>query len=80
VDIVSLSEFQCRVKQLTGRKAALYAKMGLLFGYAAVSRLFDTTNTDTALKLSGLQFPKYESYADNILHYCLLTDWGKKVV
>lgn len=80
MDIVDMTEFRQRVGRLTGQQAKLYAKMGLLFGYATVNRLFDTTNTDKALRNSGLQFPEYKSYADNILHYCLLTDWGKKAV
>lgn len=80
MDIVDTTEFQQRVARLTGRKAELYARMGLLFGYATVSRLFDTSNTARVLRHSGLQFPKYESYADKILHFCLLTDWGRMAI
>jgi hypothetical protein len=53
-------------------------QMDRLFDYLTLDRLFDTTNTDAFLEGSGIHFPLYETYADNILGYCLASNWGKR--
>jgi long-chain acyl-CoA synthetase len=76
-ECVSREEFRRRVAKLAGMEALVMTQMERLFDYITLDRLFDTTNSDTALEGSGIQFPLYETYADNILGYCLSSNWGK---
>jgi long-chain acyl-CoA synthetase len=80
LEILDPDEYQDRLGKLSPRMAALYAQIGLILEYATVDRLYDSTNADAVVLHCGLQFPYYDSYADNILRFALLADWGKKKV
>jgi thioester reductase-like protein len=76
-ECVSREEFRRRVAKLAGTESLVMTQMERLFDYITLDRLFDTTNSDKALEGSGIQFPLYETYADNILSYCIASNWGK---
>ena len=45
--------------------------------YLVVKRKFDDSNTQNALRGSGITPPKFREYYKAILHYCLEVNWGK---
>jgi thioester reductase-like protein len=62
-----------------GREEALLAQLDTLLPYVSIDRLFDSANTDQALRGTGITFPRFNDYADRILAYCIDTRWGKVV-
>jgi long-chain acyl-CoA synthetase len=53
-------------------------KMRFFDPYICISREFDTTNTQKALKGSGISPPALASYFENIMDFCTDTQWGEK--
>jgi hypothetical protein len=62
---------------MRGREEALMSQLDTLLPYVSVDRLFDSRNTDTLLKETGIAFPEYNTYAEKILGYCVRTNWGR---
>jgi thioester reductase-like protein len=79
-ECITHEEFERRVAGLQGTEALVMKQMDRLFDYLTLDRLFDTMNTDAFLEGSGIHFPLYETYADNILGYCIASNWGKKTL
>jgi hypothetical protein len=74
---VSPEEFERHRRGLGGREKALLDQLGTLLPYVTVNRLFDSSATDALLARSGIRFPRFEEYAENVFDYCLKTHWGK---
>jgi long-chain acyl-CoA synthetase len=45
--------------------------------YLSGERVFDNSNTRSALKGTGITPPQFKVYYQTILRYCIETDWGK---
>ena len=45
--------------------------------YLSGERVFDNSNTSSALKGTGITPPQFKVYYQTILRYCIETDWGK---
>jgi len=45
--------------------------------YLSGERTFDNSNTCSALRGTGIAPPQFKVYYQNILRYCIETDWGK---
>lgn len=80
VEFISEEEFDRRAAAVRGRERALMTQLRTLLPYVSIDRLFDSTTTDTLLAGSGIRFPRYETYAERILGYCLASDWGRRPV
>lgn len=80
VEFISEEEFDRRATAVRGREQALMAQLRTLLPYVSIDRLFDSAATDKLLAGSGILFPRYESYAERILGYCLASDWGRRSV
>jgi thioester reductase-like protein len=70
-------EFVRRTRSARGREEALMSQLDTLLPYISIDRLFDSANTDEALRGSGIEFPSFDGYADRIFRYCVETNWGK---
>jgi nucleoside-diphosphate-sugar epimerase len=80
MEFVSREAFEARRSRTRGREEALLAQLDTLLPYVSVDRLFDSRTTDRLLEGSGIEFPRYVSYQDRILGYCLDSQWGKREV
>jgi thioester reductase-like protein len=78
MEFITRDEFEARRSRTRGREEALLAQLDTLLPYVSVDRLFDSRTTDRLLTGSGIEFPRYSSYQDRILAYCLDSQWGKK--
>lgn len=47
--------------------------------YLCVQRIFDNTNTCFALRGTKITPPPFKMYYQNMLRYCIETDWGKRL-
>jgi long-chain acyl-CoA synthetase len=47
--------------------------------YLCVRRTFDNTNTSSALRGTKITPPPFKEYYQNVLRYCIQTDWGKRL-
>ena len=54
-------------------------KMRFFDPYICIAREFDTTNTEKALKGSGISPPAFASYFENIMDFCTATHWGENL-
>ena len=79
IEYVTREEFERRRSKMRGREEALMAQLDTLLPYVSINRLFDSTNTDSLLGGSGIDFPLFASYADRIFGYCVKTNWGKNL-
>lgn len=69
------------VKHFLGyRKRRMLETMEDYVPYIEGKRFFDTANTDEALKETNITPPLYRQYYKILLHYCLLTKWGKHTI
>jgi thioester reductase-like protein len=78
MEFVTREEFERRRAETRGREEALLGQLDTLLPYVSVDRLFDSRTTDALLKGSGIAFPRFSTYAEHILRYCLATQWGKR--
>jgi len=78
MEFVTREEFDRRRKLTRGREEALLDQLDTLLPYVSIDRLFDSKNTDTLLRGSGIRFPAFSAYAEKIFAYCLKTNWGKR--
>jgi nucleoside-diphosphate-sugar epimerase len=78
VEFVSGDEWSERLERSRGREKALTSQLGTLLPYISIDRLFDSRNTDTLLRGSGIRFPLFKKYAGQIFEYCLRSNWGKR--
>jgi nucleoside-diphosphate-sugar epimerase len=64
---------------LLGRRGRVVREGGRFFvPYFSGNPLFDVSTTRAALADSGLAIPDVEDYFDNLLDYCVRTDFGKR--
>ncbi len=77
IEFVTRDEFLRRRAATRGREEALLSQLDTLLPYVSVNRLFNSDNTDQLLRGSGLEFPRFEDYADRIFGYCVKSNWGK---
>ena len=77
MEFVRREEFERRRGLTRGREEALLTQLDTLLPYVSIDRLFDSRNTDALLAGSGILFPRFSTYAETILEYCLKTNWGK---
>ncbi len=77
MEFVSQEEFQRRRGLTRGREEALLSQLDTLLPYVGIDRLFDSRNTDRLVRGSGIEFPRFDTYVERILAYCLKTNWGK---
>jgi long-chain acyl-CoA synthetase len=47
--------------------------------YLCVRRIFDDTNTSTALRGTNIVPPRFEQYHETILRYCIEANWGRQM-
>lgn len=47
--------------------------------YLCVQRIFDDTNTSTALRGTDIVPPRFDQYCDTILRYCVEVNWGRQL-
>jgi len=78
MQFISRKEFERRRSVMRGREEALMGQLDTLLPYVSVNRLFDSRNTDRILEGSGIAFPLFEDYYENIFEFCLRTNWGKR--
>ena len=78
VEFITPDEFERRRASRTGREAAFLNQLDTLLPYISVDRLFDSATTDALLEGSGIAFPDFRDYAENIFGYCITTRWGKR--
>jgi thioester reductase-like protein len=78
MEFVSREEFNRRRSLTRGRSEAIFAQLDTLLPYVSVNRLFDSRTTEALLEGSGIEFPRFNTYAENIFSYCLATRWGKE--
>lgn len=78
MEFVTRQEFERRRALTRGREEALLGQLDTLLPYVSVDRLFDSRTTDALLAGSGIVFPLFNAYAEQILRYCLDTQWGKR--
>ncbi|HTS00081.1 MAG TPA: SDR family oxidoreductase [Bacteroidota bacterium] len=79
MEFVSREEFERRRSLSRGREEALLTQLDTLLPYVSIDRLFDSRTTDALLAGSGIEFPRFNTYAGIIFDYCLRTNWGKSV-
>ncbi|MDH4069361.1 MAG: SDR family oxidoreductase [Ignavibacteria bacterium] len=77
IEFISRDEFEKRRAGMRGREEALMGQLDTLLPYVSVDRLFDSRNADALLSGSGIEFPRYGSYAERILGYCVASNWGR---
>jgi hypothetical protein len=77
MEFISRDEFQRRRANMQGREEAMMGQLDTLLPYVSVDRLFDSRNTDVLLDGSGIVFPLFRDYAEQIFEFCLKTNWGK---
>jgi len=77
MEFVSREEFERRRSLSRGREEALLTQLDTLLPYVSIDRLFDSRTTDGLLAGSGIEFPRFSTYAGTIFDYCLKTNWGK---
>jgi len=80
MEFITREEFEVRRSKTRGREEALLSQLDTLLPYVSVDRLFDSSTTDALLAGSGIEFPRYSTYQEKILGYCLDSQWGKRVV
>lgn len=78
VEFITREQFEQRRSLMRGREEALMAQLDTLLPYVTVDRLFDSRNTDVLLNGSGIEFPRFETYAERIYEYCVKSRWGRK--
>lgn len=79
MEFITKSEYGKRRSNMRGREEALMSQLDTLLPYVTVNRLFDSTNADTLLEGSGIEFPLFKNYSDRIFEYCVRTNWGKNI-
>ncbi|MEW6509591.1 MAG: SDR family oxidoreductase [Bacteroidota bacterium] len=78
MEFVTREEFERRRQRTRGREEALLSQLDTLLPYTSINRLFDSRNTDALLEGSGIEFPRFNTYAERIFSYCVRTNWGKR--
>jgi hypothetical protein len=66
------------MRLLPARQRQALEKMRFFDPYICIAREFDTTNTQKALKGSGISPPALASYFENIMDFCTVSQWGEK--
>jgi long-chain acyl-CoA synthetase len=67
------------IRLLPAKQRRSLEKMRFFEPYICIAREFDTTNTEKALKGSGISPPVFESYFENIMDFCTATQWGENL-
>jgi nucleoside-diphosphate-sugar epimerase len=78
IQYVTKDEFERRRSVMRGREKVLMSQLDTLLPYVTINRLFDSQNSDSLLKGSGIEFPPFKNYAEKIFEYCVKTNWGKE--
>ena len=66
------------MRLLPSKQRQSLEKMRFFDPYICIAREFDTTNTEKALKGSGISPPAFASYFENIMDFCAATQWGER--
>ena len=67
------------MRLLPSKQRQSLEKMKFFEPYICIAREFDTTNTEKALKGSGISPPVFASYFENIMDFCTATHWGENL-
>jgi long-chain acyl-CoA synthetase len=65
---------------LWGRKRRVLRDGRAYRDYFTMRMQFDTSNAERLLKPAGVSPPPVLDYLDNLFHYCVASDWGRKQV
>jgi long-chain acyl-CoA synthetase len=65
---------------LWGRKRRVLRDGRAYRDYFTMRMQFDTTNAERLLTPAGIAPPPVLDYLDNLFHYCVASDWGRKPV
>lgn len=67
------------MRLLPSKQRQSLEKMKFFEPYICIAREFDTTNTEKALKGSGISPPAFASYFENIMDFCTANQWGESL-
>jgi hypothetical protein len=65
---------------LWGRKRRVLVDGRAYRDYFTMRMQFDTTNAEQLLDPVGICPPPVMDYLDRLFHYCVASDWGRKVL
>jgi len=63
----------------SGTLKKLVKNLEVYLPYLLVKRMFDNSNTQNALRGSGIKPPNFKEYYRTVLGYCLIVNWGKHI-
>jgi thioester reductase-like protein len=80
VRFVPVPVFKAVRKLLSSQARRLFQALRVFEPYIQINRAFDNRNAREALQGTSVTPPAFVEYYENLLRYCIVTNWGKRVV
>jgi thioester reductase-like protein len=80
VEFVPLESYRALRRFARSNGNRILQAMEVYEPYLCVQRTFDIANTRSALRGTNITPPQFRVYYQNMLRYCIETDWGKRLM
>jgi thioester reductase-like protein len=78
IEFVSKKTYEAVKHLLEHRERRTFEALQAFDPHLEITKFFDTSNSEAALRSTGIVPQPFERYYTRILDYCILTDWGKR--